>query len=71
MAKTAVPHKRGVGARASGEKDGGTVKRKNGRVQKNGKVQDGRAELARIEQAMRAAAAGDLPVRLPNRRKDG
>src|SRR5207248_10502677 len=58
----------------SSEMDGGTVNLKNGSVQKNGKVQDGRAEqvaLARIEQAMRAAAAGDFTVRLPNRRKDG
>src|SRR6201990_3173233 len=57
MARTAVPKGKGDGAVAP----------------RNGQAPDGRISgpaLARVEQALRAAAGGDFSVRLPARRKD-
>src|SRR5436305_13225970 len=70
MAKTAVSKQaasdlsgasRGAGNGAAGAGNGRT---------RNGNHQIDEESLARVEQALRAAAAGDFSVRLPGRKRD-
>ena len=70
MAKAAVVGQTGMGS--TRKSNGGARKPANGA---SAPVADGRGRvddpgLARLEQALQAAAAGDFSVRLPARRKD-
>src|SRR5438309_2526258 len=77
MARTAVPKGKGSGRAAPSVTNGGdapTTKSGDGAAPPgNGQAPDPRISgpaLARVEQALRAAAEGDFSVRLPARRKD-
>src|ERR1700744_2392256 len=77
MARTAVPKGKGSGRTAPSVTNGGnapTSKTGDGTGPPgNGQTPDARISgpaLARVEQALRAAAGGDFSVRLPARRKD-
>ena len=77
MARTAVPKGKGSGRAVPSATNGGDApasKRGGGPAPpRNGQTPDARISgpaLARVEQALRAAAAGDFSVRLPARRKD-
>ncbi|MGZ6589352.1 MAG: HAMP domain-containing protein, partial [Solirubrobacteraceae bacterium] len=77
MARTAVPKGKGSGRAAPSATNGGdapTTKTGDGAAPpSNGQAPDPRISgpaLARVEQALRAAAEGDFSVRLPARRKD-
>ena len=71
MAKTAVtkqPTSSPPGTPVAG-RDGARASGRNGRAQKpNGRLDE--ESLSRVEQALRAAAAGDFSIRLPGRRRD-
>src|SRR6201747_2717894 len=77
MARTAVPKGKGSGRAVPSVTNGGdapTSKRGDGPAPpSNGQTPDARVSgpaLARVEQALRAAAGGDFSVRLPARRRD-
>ncbi|HEY1509579.1 MAG TPA: HAMP domain-containing protein [Solirubrobacteraceae bacterium] len=77
MARTAVPKGKGSGRADVAPTNGDVVEAapKAGAAgpPRNGQTPDARISgpaLARVEQALRAAAAGDFSVRLPARRKD-
>src|SRR6201994_1067112 len=76
MARTAVPKGKGSGRAVPSAANGGdapTAKGGDGGPPGNGQAPDPRISgpaLARVEQALRAAAGGDFSVRLPARRKD-
>ncbi|MGZ4221864.1 MAG: HAMP domain-containing protein, partial [Solirubrobacteraceae bacterium] len=77
MARTVVPKGKGSGRAAPSATNGGdapTTKTGDGAAPpSNGQAPDPRISgpaLARVEQALRAAAEGDFSVRLPARRKD-
>src|ERR1700750_665270 len=77
MGRTAVPKGKGSGRAVSTVTNGGdasTSKRGDGPSPPgNGQTPDARISgpaLARVEQALRAAAGGDFSVRLPARRRD-
>ena len=77
MARTAVPKGKGSGRAVPSATNGGdapTSERGDGPAPpSNGQTPDARISgpaLARVEQALRAAAGGDFSVRLPARRKD-
>ena len=77
MARTAVPKGKGSGRAVPSVANGGdtpATKAGDGAAPPgNGQAPDARISgpaLARVEQALRAAAEGDFSVRLPARRKD-
>jgi signal transduction histidine kinase/HAMP domain-containing protein/DNA-binding response OmpR family regulator len=74
MAKTAVKKQPppDLPGSAAGAGNGATARARNGPGQ-NGSARNARIDdesLARVEQALRAAVAGDFSVRLPGRRRD-
>ena len=77
MAKTAVTKRStsNLSGALAGRNGAGKRARETAAPARNGRARDGRApvdeeSLARVEQALRAAAAGDFSIRLPGRRRD-